>query len=357
MKPVKQAAFTKGFKTSLTLSPPDIQLNWVKKTGENTIHFITTVKSEGIGLRVDQFLARYCPFISRNAFGKIFDQHQVFINDRPVKKSATVQVHNKIHFVISGASPSVPVGTSLKESLQPPEIAKETKHWVAVNKPALMTVHPTSRYPTGTLIQILKNMLGTDALYLCHRLDRETSGLLLVAKSPAVAAQLGHMFISHQIQKYYKALVRGLWPVEDTDLKGDLIPDSTSSVGLKQTVLWNSRSLTHTRILRIQHLREYSLLDIELHSGKMHQIRAHLNARGFPIAGDKIYPDESIFLSHIEGTLNTSGLPLARHGLHASRIKFICPVTKEPEDICSQIPPDMAEFMERYDTVTKHHSD
>ena len=236
----------------------------------------------------------------------------------------------------------------------------ENDRFLVVDKPANLLIHPTKPGGPNTLWDELRKLLAFEIINggqvsIVNRLDRETSGLVLVAKSTETARSLGHMLARHQIRKPYQAIVWG-WP--DTDQftvdqpllrQGTVMP---SKIWLKQTVHPNGYpALTSFRVLKrfTRNGTPFTLIEAEPKAGRTHQIRVHLAHTGYPIVGDKIYgPDENCYLEFIASDWTPeleSKLLLPRHALHASGLEFV--LDNAPFSFSEPLPQDMEQFIER----------
>jgi 23S rRNA pseudouridine1911/1915/1917 synthase len=214
-------------------------------------------------------------------------------------------------------------------------VVDETADWVVVDKPAPLIVHPANNKPEPTLLGGLENLYSYEVengacLGIVTRLDRETSGLVLVAKHTAAARELGMIFERREARKEYLAIVKG-WPGRDEWVcdapihrAGEIGP---SAIWVRQIVDPRGKECSTRFVVETRFLRdgmEFSLLRCFPETGRMHQIRVHLADGGFPIAGDKLYSgDGSEYLEWMEKGWNANlaeKLILPRHALHASRL-------------------------------------
>lgn len=247
----------------------------------------------------------------------------------------------------------------------PVPIVVESTDWMLVSKPAHLLVHPTRPGGPTTLLDLLRDLLAFELanggqVSLVHRLDRETSGLLLVAKTAAAARHFGLAMARRDFQKEYLALVHG-WPawgehVVDAPLlrAGRVGP---VRVWLKQAVHPDGAP-AQTRFEVLRRLqretpagpRPFSLLRAGPRTGRLHQVRVHAAHAGHPLVGDKIYgPDEGLYLRFIETgwTPELAGaLQLERHALHASRLVFTDPADGSTQDWHAPLPTDLAGFLD-----------
>lgn len=238
-------------------------------------------------------------------------------------------------------------------------VVAETDDWVVVDKPAPLIVHPANNKPEPTLLGGLEHLYSYEVengacLGIVTRLDRETSGLVLVAKHTAAARELGMIFERREARKEYLAIVKG-WPAEEEWLceapilrAGDIGP---SSIWVRQVVdaqgkMCSTRFVVEKRFLRCG--LEFSLVRCFPETGRMHQIRVHLAESGFPIAGDKLYSGDGSeyldWMKHGWSAVLAEKLILPRHALHASRLG----IDWQGKGITWEAPlaPDLVDFIE-----------
>ena len=243
---------------------------------------------------------------------------------------------------------------------------EETNDYVVVDKPALLLTHPTKPNGPPTLWQALRNLLAYEIanggqVSIVNRLDRETSGLVLVAKSSAAARRFGLLMQQHRIAKEYLAIVWG-WPEWERrsvdaplDRQGNVGP---SPIWLKQTISI-SGAPARTELEVVQRFRKmtsagdrFALVRAKPETGRTHQIRVHLSSVGHAIIGDKIYgPDEQLYLEFIRTgwTANLENkLLLPRHALHASALT----IETEGSRWESGLPPDLSGFLQEAEAVS-----
>lgn len=248
----------------------------------------------------------------------------------------------------------------------------EDDHLLAVDKPALLPVHPTARYHKNTLINVLKAERPGQFLSLGHRIDRETSGCLFVAKSVAADRALKKVIEGRGIEKTYVALTWGapdsaraaaaLGKVTPSPRDGEgafryersLELDPTSSYRVKMRLGVSEDALTASTRFVIEGTKirdgapAYSRVRCELETGRQHQIRVHLASLGAPIVGDKLYGrDETCFARGADGELTADdfvNLELPRHALHAARLSLLHPITQQPLVVEAGFPADLQAF-------------
>ena len=219
------------------------------------------------------------------------------------------------------------------------KILYEDEWFVAVNKPGDLPVHPAGRYFNHTLTAILEERFGRK-VFPAHRLDRETSGVLLLAFDGTTAGLLARSLAAGT--KQYVALVHGEFPETGMTVDLPLGPDDASAVRKKRKAWPGGTESAVTRFEKILAAGDLSLVRCLPETGRLHQIRAHLAAAGFPIVGDKLYgTDERAFLAFIEDSLTpemAERLILARSALHCARIVIAHPRTGETLDLRAGLP-------------------
>ena len=234
----------------------------------------------------------------------------------------------------------------------------EDAHLLAVDKPAFVPVHPTARYYNSTLIKLLESARPGAFLALGHRLDRETSGVLLVSKNAPCDRALKRMFeLRTGVDKTYCAITWGVphganvnVPFRCT-LPVELDPNSTTRVKMRVSE-GGVYAATRFTVLEVRcgARGEYARVQCDLETGRQHQIRLHLASLGAPVVGDKLYgPDEGAFARAADGELTSADqerLELKRHALHAERLSLLHPHTGEPLSIHAPLPSDLSEFWE-----------
>jgi 23S rRNA pseudouridine1911/1915/1917 synthase len=237
------------------------------------------------------------------------------------------------------------------------EILFEDEALFVISKPPNLPVHPAGRYFFNTLLVHLKTQGHQKPLkaehdyYLVHRLDKETSGILVLAKQKAFCASVTLQFAERSIRKRYLAIVKGICPPEFTvDLP--LMRTTRSLIELKMmtATLEEGGQPSHTDFKRLSLHGEYSLVECFPKTGRQHQIRVHLEAAGYPIVGDKLYglPEEEALRFYDRKLLTPEAeakLLLPRHALHAASIQFKHPITNKMMSFDSPLPADLKQFL------------
>lgn len=209
-------------------------------------------------------------------------------------------------------------------------IVHEDDAWLVLNKPAGLVCHPTKGDARSSLAGRLRLYLGEDAVVrFVNRLDRETSGLVVVAKTLVAARELGQRWEDRAVRKRYRAIVHG-WPAADAGvIDAPLGRDDSSQVAIKDGVRKDGAPAHTAYAVRRRFARvegRFAALTVEPFTGRKHQIRIHLQHLGHPIVGDKLYgPDERLYLDFVQGRLTEAGrrqLILPWHALHAGELEF-----------------------------------
>jgi len=208
------------------------------------------------------------------------------------------------------------------------DVVAEDEEFLVINKPAGLVCHPTKGDEYSSLISRVRLYVGPNSTpHLINRLDRETSGIVIVGKNAEVAARLRKIWESREIEKEYLAIVHGRFPAGKTTIRAPLGKDVTSSVAIKDTVVENgAEAETHAFFVKEleYETRVLSLVRVLLVTGRKHQIRIHLAHVGHPIVGDKLYGgDENLYLTFVNDALTTKQkeeLITENHALHAGRV-------------------------------------
>lgn len=302
------------------------------------------VDSQYDGWRLDHFIKARIPRLSRTRIQKMIRSQQR-LGGRPLRPSARVAADQEV--VLLRPAPVEPdVPRTFNVLYQDEQI-------VAIDKPAGLPVHATARFHRNTLTSVLREHFANEGSeevpILAHRLDRETSGLILLGATKEAAIALKELFRRRQIEKRYLAIVFGEAPGQGViDLP--LGPDSASGIRVKMGV--DSTGLpARTRYRSLQVRGGFTLLEAFPETGRQHQIRAHLAAVGHPVLGDKLYGhDPGCFLEFLETGWTESleqRLVLPRQALHAADVTLPHPISKEKLHLSCPMPADLQAFWAR----------
>ena len=303
-----------------------------------------TVDEESAGQRLDNFLIRHLKGVPKTHVYRIIRTGEVRVNKGRASADTRVQTGDVVRV------PPVRVATPDADAPPVPgrefPVLMEDDHMLAINKPAGVAVHGGSGVSFGVIEQLRQARPAARMLELVHRLDRETSGVLLVAKKRSALTRLQDQFRDRETGKTYLALVHGQWPsnkkVIDLPLQRYLLPDGVGEGErrVRIAVLTDpgaQRAITLVRVSRL--VGDFSLLEVTIKTGRTHQIRVHLASQGYPIVGDDKYGDFSM-----NKRLAAQGLK--RMFLHAWRLQFIHPSLGKPQTLQADLPPELQQFVD-----------
>ncbi len=313
-------------------------------------------------LRIDKFLMDRLSNVTRNKVQAGIKEGFVKVNGSDVKPNYKVHPLDEISVML----PEPPRDEELVPENIPLDIVFEDEHLLIVNKPAGMVVHPAYQNWSGTLVNALafhfKNlpeMKGNDGRPgLVHRIDKDTSGLLVIAKTEKAMTGLAKQFFDHSIERTYYALV---WGVPE-DEKGTINVNVGRSLKDRRITMafpdgdFGRHAITHYELL--EDLRYVSLVKCNLETGRTHQIRAHMRYVGHPLFNDATYGGSEI----VKGTVFTKYKQfvqncfkmLPRQALHAKTLGFIHPITKKEVFVDSELPDDFSSVLEKWKTYIDH---
>jgi len=293
---------------------------------------------EDLDDRLDAYLADRLR-LSRNRVAELIDTDHVRVNDSPVRKSRRIRLGDRVEVRVPPSPPTEVIPEPLSI-----EIVYEDDDLVVVNKSAGMVVHPAVGHRSGTLVNGLLHRLGSlstigepDRPGIVHRLDKDTSGLMVVARRDEAHRMLARAISSREVQRGYVAAVWGHVRSDEFTVDRPIARDPKNRQ--RMAVVDGGRpSVTHVR--RLEHWRAADLLAVRLQTGRTHQIRVHLRALGHPVVGDPLYGDR-----WERGLLGAGGRWAAelnrragRLFLHAARLSFRHPSTGDELSFISQLP-------------------
>jgi 23S rRNA pseudouridine1911/1915/1917 synthase len=319
-------------------------------------HRIVVDKGQAL-LRIDKFLMDRLANVTRNKLQEAIRAESVQVNDKPVKVSYKVKPLDVI--TITLAEP--PRDTDIVPEDIPLTIVYEDEELLLVNKAAGMVVHPAYNNWTGTLVNALTYYLqnlptarnGEGRPGLVHRIDKDTSGLLVIAKTEYAMAFLAKQFYNHTIERTYYALVWGV-PKSDTGTITGHVGRSAKDRKV-MTVYpdgsYGKHAVTHYKVLR--RFKYVSLVQCNLETGRTHQIRAHMKYIGHPLFSDATYGGDKIVYGSPVGSykafVDNAMKLMPRQALHAKSLGFIHPVTKQELHFNSDLPEDFVAVLEKWE--------
>jgi 23S rRNA pseudouridine1911/1915/1917 synthase len=303
-----------------------------------------SVSSEETGLRLDRVIANHFPDISRTRVQELIESALVLLNGTRSKDSHKVKAGDIVEVIPQPRPPMLAEAESI-----PLDILYEDDDVIAVNKAAGMVVHAGAGNHRGTLVNALLGRgqglsQAGDPLRpgIVHRIDKETSGILLVAKNDFAHAKLAEEFRDRTVQKTYITLVQGLLKEDRGRVELPIARDPnrrTRMTARRSALLQNGREArTDWRVLA--RIGATTLLEVQLHTGRTHQIRVHFSALRHPVVGDTLYGAAAQL--HV----GTTALPsLQRNFLHAARIQFLQPRTLQPIQLSAPLPAELRSYL------------
>ena len=303
------------------------------------------VQEDQDGTRLDRFLIRKTEGVSRTYLQKLIRAGEATVNDK-IAKQPSYQLQHGDRVCLTFPAPR-PLDT-----LQPEKVAldilHEDSHLIVLNKPAGMLVHPANGVNVGTLVNALlahcradlSGIGGVERPGIVHRLDKDTSGILVVAKTDVVHRGLAVQFEKHSITRQYVAVVCGT-PAETAGTIDAQIARSRRDRRRMTTIETGGRhAVTHYEVLEVY--PKFALLQLTLETGRLHQIRVHLQGIGHPVAGDAIYGGEQRALNDADTVeLKQALTRLKRQALHARLLGFVHPATGENLTFSAPMPKNM----------------
>ena len=309
-------------------------------------HFTAEVKQEPP--RLDKYLMGCIPNVTRNKVQDAIKNAYVRVNDQEVKSNYRVKAGDEIVIAL----PEPPRDNEVLPEDIPLNIVYEDDELLVVNKEAGMVVHPAYQNWSGTLVnaltfhfQQLPTMPGNDGRPgLVHRIDKDTSGLLVIAKSEAAMSGLARQFFDHSIERTYQALVWGIPEEEQGTIDANLgrsLKDRRVTAAFPRGDQ-GRRAVTHYRVLET--LRYVSLIECRLETGRTHQIRAHMKYMGHPLFNDATYGGDQVLkgtkFSKYKSFVDNCFKLMPRQALHAKSLGFVHPVTQASVQFDSELPED-----------------
>ncbi len=297
--------------------------------------------------RLDQYLAAALPDFSRTFIQRLIREGRVTVNAAHSEPSYRIRRGDRIALTIE-----LPEGPAIPPEAIPLDILYEDEHLIAINKPPDMVVHPAKGHQSGTLVnalaahtQTLSSAYGELRAGIVHRLDRDTSGVILCAKTDAAHSALAKQFEGRSVEKHYLAVVEG-----EPELDSDLIdaPLARSRRNPEAVAVARDGGKPARTIYRVQkRFRGFALLDVELLTGRTHQIRVHLAHIGHPVVADALYGTRAaLYRSDLLGLKPADDPPLIeRQALHAHRIAIAHPVTGQRIQFTATVPADISALL------------
>ncbi len=293
---------------------------------DKVYHFV----ADKPGVRLDKYACERCPELSRTQIQRLISSGYITVNDHTAKAGTRLNTGDRLTVIIPPPAPS----PLLPEDI-PLNILYEDDDLLVIDKPAGLTVHPAPGHPSNTLVNAILSHFPrladiSDSLRpgIVHRLDKDTSGVMLVAKNSMAQADLAEQFRVRSVAKAYLVLVKGHLIPEDGIIEAPIGRDPRNR---KRMAVVASGREARTQYHVAEYMGDYTLLEVRTETGRTHQIRVHLAAIGYPVVGDPVYGVKSDYLS--------------RQFMHASSLGFKLPSTGEYVEFKSELPPDLAEAL------------
>jgi 23S rRNA pseudouridine955/2504/2580 synthase len=311
----------------------------MKDLERNSVQLVTIVEEEA-GQRIDNYLLRVCKGVPKSHIYRILRSGEVRVNKGRIDQLYRLEAGDVVRIP--------PIRTAEKAAGSAPvpgaefAIVHEDSHLLVIDKPAGVAVHGGSGVSYGVIEQLRAARPDAKFLELVHRLDRETSGLLLLAKKRSALTNLHEQMREGKTDKRYLTLVSGDWKNPRQHVKLPLHKFTTPD-GERRVVVQAGGQEAHTVFNLRRKWEGFALLEAELKTGRTHQIRVHLASSGFPIAGDEKYGDFALN-KQLQKATATRGA-LKRMFLHAWRITFQHPETGKPLTLTAPLPPECERFL------------
>jgi len=281
-------------------------------------------------VRLDKYVSEKCPELSRTQAQKLIADGYIMVNNHVAKAGLRLKLGDKVNIII----PPAPPNRLLPEAL-PLKIIYEDKDLLVIDKPAGLTTHPAPGHYSHTLVNAILAYLPSlpdtgDLLRpgIVHRLDKDTSGAMVIAKNSVAQQSLISQFKAHSVEKAYLVLVKGHLTPANGVIEAPIGRDPHNRKRMA-VVAEGREARTHYKV--VKYIGNYTLLEVRPETGRTHQIRVHLSAIGYPVVGDTTYGAKSPYLS--------------RQFIHASRLGFKLPSTGEYVEFTSDLPPDLEQAL------------
>ena len=293
------------------------------------------VSQEEKGKRLDTYIPSVDTDITRTSAQRLIEDGNILVNGKNAKVSYKIQENDKISVEIPE-----PKQIELKAQNIPIEIVYEDSDIIVVNKPKGMVVHPANGNPDGTLVNaimaICKDSLsgigGEIRPGIVHRIDKDTSGLLIVAKNDNVHVKMSEQIKNHEVKKTYIALVRGVFKENEATI--DMPIGRSTSDRKKMAINKNGKNaITHIKVLK--RFDKYTLLKVNIETGRTHQIRVHLSHIGYPIVGDYTYSN------------GKNEFDVVGQCLHAQKLEFKHPITQKDMCLEAELPQYFKDILDK----------
>jgi 23S rRNA pseudouridine1911/1915/1917 synthase len=302
-----------------------------------------TIQDEQVGLRLDRFLTSVLRDISRTGVQQLIGEGVVLVNEKPGKSGYALRLHDVVVVLYKNKRST---RKSIVAQNLPLNVVYEDDELLIINKAAGMVVHPAPGHNDDTLVNALvarypemQESEGDLRPGIVHRLDRDTSGLLIVAKNVSVQAALIEQMKRHEIEKRYIALVEGNVSLDRGSIDAPIGRDPRHRQQMTITAIDSREARTHFRVL--ERFVRHTLLLLQLETGRTHQIRVHLKAIGHPVVGDPVYGSGRV----------SDDSALQRQFLHAYQLRLRHPSTGKALEVEAPLPLDLQVHLDRLERL------
>jgi 23S rRNA pseudouridine1911/1915/1917 synthase len=296
--------------------------------------------------RLDAFITRNIDDLTRSAAQRLIENGCATVDGRAEKSSYRLRPGERVRVTIPPPTEAAPAAESI-----PLVVLYEDSDLIVIDKPAGMTVHPGAGISSGTLVNALlghchdlSGIGGELRPGIVHRIDKDTTGVLVVAKNDRTHDHLSRQFQAHSIKRVYQALVFGSPRADRGKIEAAIGRHPTERTKMSSKARHGKHAVTHWRVL--ERFPGMSLLQLRLETGRTHQIRVHLSEANFPLVGDKVYGGSSREKGLADPLLRKIARELGRQALHAMVLGFIHPATGQYLEFTAPLPPDLQQILD-----------
>ena len=307
---------------------------------------------EHAGERLDRFLAEQLPELTRSQLKRLIDEGQVRVAGAEAKAGFKLRGGEAVTILLPDPEPV----DACPEAI-PLDVLYEDPHLIVVNKPAHMVVHPAPGHRGGTLVNALlhhctdlSGIGGALRPGIVHRLDKDTSGVMVATKDDRAHQQLAKQFKAHSIRRRYRALVHGLVPNPQGTIDRPIGRHTTQRLKMSSSTRSGRRAVTHWQVLRRYDRDRLTLLDLALETGRTHQIRVHLAEMNMPVVGDPLYGSAGLAKGLADVMLRKQVEQLDRQFLHAWQLGFIHPESGAELEFTAPLPQELQQVIDYLET-------
>jgi 23S rRNA pseudouridine1911/1915/1917 synthase len=302
---------------------------------------------EYAGARLDRFLAEQLPELTRSQLKRLIDDGQISLGGAAVKAGLKLRGGEAIEVILPEPQPVAAAAEAI-----PLTILYEDPHLIVIDKPAHMVVHPAPGHHGGTLVNALlhhcTDLSGVGGALrpgIVHRLDKDTSGVMVATKNDHAHQQLARQFKAHSIRRCYRALVHGLVQNERGTIDLPIGRHPAQRLKMSSSARRGRRAVTHWQVLRRYDRDRLTLLDLTLETGRTHQIRVHLAEMNLPVVGDPLYGNPGLARGVADPQLRKLLEQLDRQFLHAWQLGFCHPVSAAALQFQAALPAELAQIV------------